>query len=205
MKTLKEITVPDERQTLFLGNLHDLHMELSTINLDINVPANVRELFETAKNVSLYSWFVYDFHPIAELAGFLALEAALRARASQESGTVAKKPLRFLMRHAVSAAWLSEERITDRREIARARVAQRKAMQAIEHSKASGRDSVPVEEPTETEISAEASEMRIIEGMSEAAINLRNSLAHGERMLVPGSHRRLRITADLINQLFVTP
>lgn len=202
MKTLEEITAPDERQKFFFGNLEDLHAELGEIELHASVPANFRELFETAKNVSLYSWFVYDFHPIAELTGFLALEAALRARALRESKTLAKKSLKQLMQHAVSTGWITEDRITGRREIARARVAQRKAIQAMEESKATRKDAVSVDEPTESEISAEASEMQIIEGICEAAVKLRNSLAHGERMLVPGSHRRLRTTADLINQLF---
>ena len=41
------------------------------------------ELFDTARNPSLCTWFVYD-HPIAELTGFLALNAALKERARQE-------------------------------------------------------------------------------------------------------------------------
>lgn len=62
----------------------DYHEALSKIVLNDTVPARSRELFETAKNLSLYSWFVYRFHPIAELTGWLALENALLEKAKRE-------------------------------------------------------------------------------------------------------------------------
>lgn len=204
MKSLERIGQPDERQQFFVGDLTDLHAELSAVTLDASVPENVRELFDTAKNICLYSWFVYEFHPMAELAGFLALEAALRARAARVSNTLAKKSLSKLMEHALSDGWIAEERIAGRLDIARGRVLNRKAVEAIERSKATGIDSV-IEDPTDFEIAEEAQRMKIVEGICQAAVKLRNGLAHGERQLVPGSHRRLRTTADLINQLYVVP
>jgi len=184
MKPVDKITAPDERQTLVVGTLLDLHAGLAEIRLHPSVPDNVRDLFDTALNLSLYSWFVYDFHPVADLTGFLAMEAALRTRASQDNETLANKPLKTLMKHAIAAGWLAEDRITGRRELARARVQHRKSIQAIE---------------------AEASTMTIIQSMCIAAVDLRNALAHGERMLVPDSYQRLRTTADLIHQLFPPP
>lgn len=159
------------------------------------------ELFDTAKNLSLYSWFVYEFHSIADLTGFLALEAALKARAVADS-TLKRMRFNELMRHALQAGWLSEERIVRREELARMRVEQRKQLEAIR--KAQDTDTViSIEEPTDEEIRNEDREMRIIETVCRAALKLRNALAHGERMLVPGSYARLRMMADLINQLFM--
>ena len=202
MKKFTEIAAPDERQRLFAGSLRHLHTELAAIRLNEAVPEKVRDLLDTALNVSLYSWFVYDFHPVADLTGFLAMEAAFRARASLENDAFTERPLKVLLKHAIKEGWVVEDRIAGRREIARARVQHRKRAEAIERADAAGATSAPIEEPTEDEVSAEAQSMRIIEAMCIAGVDLRNALAHGERVLVPGSHDRLRTMADLINQLF---
>lgn len=144
---------------------------------------------------------MHDFHPIAELTGFLALEAALKIRASRDPA-VTCKGFTSLMRHALKVGWLSEERLPRRLEMARLRVQVRKLQDAMERLKTTGLDSVSVDEPTEEEVATEAREMKVIESICRAAVDLRNALAHGERILTPGSYRRLRTTADLINQLF---
>lgn len=52
------------------------------------VPHSIRVHFETAKNLYLYSWFVYRFYPVAEQQALTSLEFALRERLLQagESG-----------------------------------------------------------------------------------------------------------------------
>src|SRR6185436_14808131 len=72
---------PDSRQSAFLIQLPTIHAQLSAMTLHRGVPLAARQLFETAKNASLYSWFVYRFHQVAELVAYSALELALRARA----------------------------------------------------------------------------------------------------------------------------
>ncbi len=202
MKPLSEISKPDDRQDLFNTTLEEIHEELRGVTMNPQVPAPVRELFETAKNLSLHSWFVYEFHPIAELTGFLALEQALRARAKREGPTLAKKNLRTIMNHAIDTGWFTEEGFEGRQEIATARVRDRKALEAIERMNQSGVDSEPVEEPTEDEVLSEAKDMKIVKSVCDSAVSLRNSLAHGNNYLMPHSHRRLHMTANLINQLF---
>lgn len=201
MKPLQSITEPDERQRMFGGGLEDLHAELSTITLHDSVPENVRDLFDTAINLSLYSWYVYDFHSIADMTGFLAFEAALKARAAHDPALKDKR-LRALVRHALAAGWLSDDRLTGREEMARGRVQDRKVREAIARADAAGASVGRVEEPTDEEIATESREMKIVESVCRAAVSLRNALAHGERVLAPGSYRRLHMTADLINQLF---
>jgi hypothetical protein len=87
MKALSEIYKPDVRQANLVGDLSDIHAVLSQMVLHEEVPPNVRQLFETAKNVSLYSWFVYRFHQVAELVAFSALELALKERAGRAEFT----------------------------------------------------------------------------------------------------------------------
>ena len=199
---LAKIGEPDERQNFISLSLEDLHASLESISLDPDVPERVRELFDTAKNLSLHSWFVYEFHPIAELTGFLALERALKARAKQERPALANKPLRKIMDHAIAHGWISEDGFENRQGLARARVLDRKIRESIDRLNVSETESKPVDEPTAKEIAREATDMRIVESICNAAINIRNSLAHGEVPIAPNSHQRLRMTANLIDQLF---
>jgi hypothetical protein len=59
LKALSEVYKPDVRQANLVGDLSDIHSVLTEIVLHDGVPSNVRQLFETAKTVSLYSWFAY--------------------------------------------------------------------------------------------------------------------------------------------------
>ena len=199
---LAKVGEPDERQRFFDLSLEDLHASLESISLNPDVPERVRELFDTAKNLSLHSWFVYEFHPIAELTGFLALERALWARAKQERPSLAKRPLRKIMDHAIAHGWISEDGFEGRQGIARARVLDRKVRESIERLSVSGAESELVDEPTAEEIASEAKDMRIVESICSAAVDIRNSLAHGGNTIAPNSHQRLQMTANLINQLF---
>ena len=202
LKSLSELIEGDDRQRM-LGSPEGLHEALADIVLAPGVPEHIRTLFDTARNLSLCTWYVYEFHPIAELTGFLALEAALKVRAKNEGSALAgEKSFRKLMEHAIEAGWVAEERVAHRREIARTRVEDRKTLASIRRMDELGVDSIALEEPTEEEIDAEARDMQVLEEICQAGVDLRNALAHGEITMAPGSHRRLRVTADLINQIY---
>lgn len=114
LKELEEIYSPDERQKYFQNALEDIHEELRSIALSDAVPLDVRQLFETSKNISLYSWFVYRFHQVAELVSFSALEMALRGRYINENPIDPKSKERpptlyQLMQHAKNAGWINNE------------------------------------------------------------------------------------------------
>lgn len=76
--------MPDPRHDGALGTPDSLHADLNVIAIHDGVPLHVRQLFETAKNLSLYSWFVYRFHPIAQLIGHSSLEQALKERVARD-------------------------------------------------------------------------------------------------------------------------
>ena len=80
LKPLAEICHPDERRANIVGTLPAEYMDLASMRLNDGIPEIAAQLFETAKNVSLYSWFVYRFHPVAESVAFSALELALNLR-----------------------------------------------------------------------------------------------------------------------------
>ena len=56
----------------------DLHTMIEPIQLSEAVPEEIRREFDTARNAFVYAWFVYEFATLAELAGYTALELALR-------------------------------------------------------------------------------------------------------------------------------
>ena len=111
LKSLAEICQPDPRRTNIIGSLAAEHEDLASIELNDNVPQVAAQLFETAKNVSLYSWFVYRFHPVAESVGFSALELALNLR---KTGATVLPPdfrssgLSKLLREAIDTGLLRE-------------------------------------------------------------------------------------------------
>jgi hypothetical protein len=100
LKPLDEVTLPDPR---FEGKilrsedseqpitLADFHERLNICPLSSNVPEKVRIQFETAKNLMLYAWFVFEFQTIAELQAYAALELGLRARLGNPTRTITSK------------------------------------------------------------------------------------------------------------------
>jgi hypothetical protein len=132
LKPLDKVCEPDERQKYFAYGLADYHARLSDLALDQSVPAEVRQLFETAKNLSLYSWFVYRFHQASELIAFSALEMALRAKYSLENpGSPSRsraQGLYWLLRHAKEERWIANEGFPSLYESARNLAAHKKSM-----------------------------------------------------------------------------
>ncbi len=93
MKALDEIFIPDIASLdvrvgpLIFGKPEDdyahaalanLHRTLSTMNCIENVPAHVRQNIELAKNLLLYSTYVFDFTTAAVHYAQIGLEASLR-------------------------------------------------------------------------------------------------------------------------------
>jgi hypothetical protein len=106
LKLLEEICQPDERHRnrvdveIATGVVSDttvqsMHSLIEKITLDNNVPDEVRSHFETAKNLALYSWFVYSFNVVAAMQGYASLEMAVRIK-SGDSAT----PFKLLLDRA---------------------------------------------------------------------------------------------------------
>src|SRR5258706_5303251 len=100
LKPLDQVQLPDQRFAfMVLHNLDrerpfelaDLHERLSSWPFSKGVPENVKVQFETAKNLMLYAWFVFEFQTVAELQAFGALELALRQRLGSPTKSHPKK------------------------------------------------------------------------------------------------------------------
>lgn len=60
--------------------LADHYGDISATRLPPMVPEDIRSHFDIARNLLLYSWFVWEFRPVAQLYAFASLELALRTR-----------------------------------------------------------------------------------------------------------------------------
>jgi hypothetical protein len=85
----------------------DLHSMMAQIELSSAVPTDIRDQFDTARNVFVYSWFVYEFATLAEQQCFAALESALRRRLFPTPSNESKSPgLSKLLKMATEQGYL---------------------------------------------------------------------------------------------------
>ena len=93
LRSPKSIFDPDPRSSGFdvlskhglrAKTLEDQHEVVAEITVHAGVPRAVIVKFETAKNLNLFSWFVYRFHSAARSHAYECLELALRIRFKDE-------------------------------------------------------------------------------------------------------------------------
>jgi len=103
LKPLNEVCQPDVRYrgrvdldkttgAISETTIESLYRVIEPLALRSTVPDEVRSHFETAKNLALYSWFVYSFNVVAALHAFSSLEMALRMKSGDK-----KTPFRILL------------------------------------------------------------------------------------------------------------
>ncbi|HZT04574.1 MAG TPA: hypothetical protein VFA39_20160 [Steroidobacteraceae bacterium] len=201
LRSLAEVHSPDPRRQFIVGTLADEHAALSTICLHDGVPEPVAQLFETAKNVSLYSWFVYRFHPVSESVGFGALELALNLR---KTGLLLlpddfRSPgLSKLLREAVENGWIRDQEFPSRPAYAQHAAHLAAIAKIIE----AGTPSVSLQDVIPGDMDQGLEAISLTKHILELWPKVRNTLAHGSPRLTPNSRRTLRLVAESINQLF---
>ena len=204
LKKLDDVLEPDERQSYMLGELHDYHEVLSEIELNNNVPIEVRQLFETAKNVSLYTYFVYRFHQVSEMVGYSALELAIKILCEYDN-ELEEVPhgLSKLMFHAKKKKWLDNEYFDDLEESTVIGIKRKRIIQAEKELKKHGKLlNDPDRDITESDIRDGINKSFAVDGLIYFTLNFRNNLAHGSKMLYPSSMTMLEKTAGVINYIY---
>jgi hypothetical protein len=94
LKPLEEVCQPDVRYrnrvdldlttgTVSETTIQSLYSLIEPITLSDNVPTEVRSHFEIARNLALYSWFVYSFNVVAAMQAYASLEMALKQKAGK--------------------------------------------------------------------------------------------------------------------------
>ncbi|HUR40596.1 MAG TPA: hypothetical protein VM240_05445 [Verrucomicrobiae bacterium] len=201
LKALSAICEPDTRQAYLSTSLAGSHAELAAIQLRPTVPVEIRRLFETAKNVSLYSWFVYPFHQVAEMTSFSALEYALRIRAKVPKDMKRPPGLSELLQQAKTKGWFSKDWAI-RRSMGVERARERRSKEAMDLMHRTGAAEVEVADPTEEEIAQATASVDVVQILVDRTPRLRNNLAHGSTRLDSSSTWTLRFVGEAINQLF---
>jgi hypothetical protein len=165
------------RETGAIRNLtlRDRYSDIEAITLATAVPEAIREHFDTARNLLLYSWFVYRFIPVAELHAFSTVEYALRIKSGRPNSM-----LKELFKLAIEKKWIKDSGFH---------------YYNVTEEAASDDESVA----TNPDINDAQKYCKIL---LDSFPYLRNELAHGSNMLHPGGLTTLAICADLINQLF---
>lgn len=200
LKPLEEVLLPDPRFKFLVVRsaekarpfeLADLHGRLGDTKLSPAVPDDIRRQFETARNLMLFAWFVFEFQTIAELQAYLALELALCTRlpeAKREQRTkqgVKLVPLTLgpLLKKAVAGGLIVPEKLP-----AYARMLAWQAWQ----KRTSAMPMAPAPKAK-----------RWLQLVMQGLPALRNSLAHGSPKLdLFSSLNSLELCGDLINALF---
>lgn len=156
--------------------LRDHYSGIESISLMQSVPESVRQQFDAARNLLLYSWFVYGFVPIAQLQAFSSVEYAIRIKSG--------KPLMLTtgLKLAIEEHWIKD------RGFHYFNINVRHDMLGDDTSPASSPDAKDVQTYCKT--------------LLDTFPYLRNELAHGNPMIYPGGLDLFAICADLINQLF---
>lgn len=156
--------------------LTDHYSGIESITLMQSVAESVRVQFDAARNLLLYSWFVYSFIPIAQLHAFSSVEYAIRIKSG--------KPLMLKagLELAIREQWIKDNgfryyNINVRQDVL-------------------GDDTPPASSPDAKDIQA------YCKILLDSFPYLRNELAHGNPMTYLGGLDLFAICADLINQLF---
>ena len=103
LKPLSEVCEPDVRYKnrvdldMTTGafsetTIESLYSVIEVIALGKTVPEEVRNHFDTARNLALYSWFVYSFNVVAAMHAFGSLEMAVRTKTGDK-----KSPFKQLL------------------------------------------------------------------------------------------------------------
>lgn len=64
-----------------------IYEDLEQIQLNPTVPESVRSHFEIARNLAVYSWFVYSFNVVAAMQAFASLEMAVKEKSGDKKSS----------------------------------------------------------------------------------------------------------------------
>jgi hypothetical protein len=222
LKKLDDILKPDPRSTwrqifdpvtggLRQMTLDDHHALISEIVLFEEVPTGVRQLFETAKNLALYSWFECRFNQPAELWAYGALEMALREKAKSAAPqwwagqTVNERepPLGRLLSKAKSEQWVRNEGFELWRHHQKLAARQKAVNEIVQEMHKKNLKQAEIPDVDEFEGAIGDSNYDYVSVLESTMPYFRNLMAHGWPKIFPDSSPgTLRRCAEFINQLF---
>lgn len=211
---------PDARQRLFVRldrrtgqsrerTIEDQYEAISCHTLNAAVPETIAAHFETARNLYLYSWFVYRFYSVAEQQVLATLEFSLRERFPDfVAAEVKKHPkgiepgLKRLLKHAISSGVVSNKNFVARERWAEVRARSRYKHEKMDEMRKAGVESW-IENESEIVVTNEDLGFDWLGAFQEIIPTVRNSYAHGSEHLYPTPVlRTFEMVTEIVNQLY---
>jgi hypothetical protein len=203
LRAPSDASAPDPRMQT--RSLQDHHGIIAQFSLNDTIPEAISIHFETAKNLYLYSWFVYRFHMVAEQYVFSTLEMALRTRLEITGAIPVHEDrhlgLAKLLKTARQNGLIGNDRFRSRHAWAMRTARHRFALEEIDRMVRDGLDEIESDEsqvqPTEQEMAFDWLDQFIF-----SVPKIRNIHAHGTSELYPTVLWTFEIVVELVNQLF---
>ena len=213
LKPLEAVLEPDRRNAgeypSFLGGgprkIDSFHENISQYELIDLVPQDVRVQFETAKNLYLYSWFVYRFFNVADHLAYNTLEFGLRelfkdCLPDKYKDRFGNSSLKKLLSYAIDSGYIKNDDFETHRHNTWRRAKSRYEFEKIQEMK----------EKELTEISWDESEVEIrpedhaeyLEILLESLPFLRNKYAHGSGTLYPSVLGTFQLVSEMLNSAY---
>jgi hypothetical protein len=186
--------------------LHEHHSAVEKLGLNKAVPESVVVQFETAKNLYLYSWFVYRFFPVAEHHALTCLELGLRSRfAGQVPKKFWNKPrdptLRPLLAFAIASGAIKNESLRGWQNEVYSRARDRYSRERLAEMIESGAEQTEMDyasvQPNDRDRN-----WNYVETLRAVLPEIRNSYAHGSTRLGRQVLGTLELVSELLNQLY---
>lgn len=109
-KSLEELTQLDEKHRLVgaitgaVPDLEKMHQLLSEEELNHTVPEELRDQFNVARNMALFTYFFYALAPEVHLKTYTLIEHALKIKANSGRSLMLKR----LLAMAIEENWISD-------------------------------------------------------------------------------------------------
>jgi len=208
LRPVEYINEPDPRTTIFSKGLADYHKEISTINLNDNVPRDVVIQFETTKNLYLYGWFICSFYTVSEHHALSCLEFALRSRYEK---IIPKKyfpkhkapGLKALLQFSLDEKDIKNDEFETWRKITFNKAHSRYKHNKLQEMHENGLDQIDLNYD-EVAIGEEDKDWNYVQMLNEILPQKRNGHAHGSSAvsMFHGPLHTIKIVSEVINQIY---
>lgn len=203
---------PDPRTTVLAGealpSLASHHSDIEAIQLAVGVPEAVAIQFETARNLYLYSWYVYRFFPVAQSQALFTLEFGLRVRFPDRlpepyQHARQKQPmLAGLLGYAIDRGLIQNEGFRRWHQATEDRARQRRSMELFQTMIDQHLDGMEFDEDESVNITLEDQSWDLVQILRRSLPSLRNELAHGSSMLTNQVLGTIELVAEILSQIY---
>lgn len=111
LKSLADLNKLDEKHELlsringYLPSLEKMHEFISKEELNTEVPDDIKGQFNVARNMALYTYYLYSLAPEVQLKTYTIIEHALRIKANSRQRLM----LRKLLQLAIQNEWIQDK------------------------------------------------------------------------------------------------